>query len=68
VTGVITKPVSGARDEGVGGFFKGLGQGVIGLVTQPTGGVIDFASNTLETVKRFSFKCYSWFILIDINK
>jgi vacuolar protein sorting-associated protein 13A/C len=53
VTGVITKPVSGARDEGVGGFFKGLGAGVIGLVAQPTGGVIDFASNTFESVKRY---------------
>ncbi|XP_059483152.1 intermembrane lipid transfer protein Vps13 isoform X2 [Neocloeon triangulifer] len=52
VTGVITKPVTGARDEGVGGFFKGLGAGMLGLVTQPTGGVIDFASNTLESVKR----------------
>ncbi|XP_065344717.1 intermembrane lipid transfer protein Vps13 isoform X2 [Cloeon dipterum] len=52
VTGVITKPVTGARDEGVGGFFKGLGAGMLGLVTQPTGGVIDFASNTFESVKR----------------
>ena len=27
VTGVVTKPISGARSEGVQGFFKGLGKG-----------------------------------------
>lgn len=53
MTGVITKPITGARDEGVGGFFKGIGGGLLGLVTQPTGGVIDFASNTLDSVKRY---------------
>jgi vacuolar protein sorting-associated protein 13A/C len=52
ITGVVTKPVEGARDEGVGGFFKGVGKGVVGLVTRPAGGVVDFASGTLDTVKR----------------
>jgi vacuolar protein sorting-associated protein 13A/C len=50
--GVITKPAAGARDDGVSGFFKGLRAGMIGLVTQPTGGVLDFASNTFDNVKR----------------
>ena len=27
VTGVATKPYQGARDDGVGGFFKGVGKG-----------------------------------------
>ena len=26
VTGVATKPYQGARDDGVGGFFKGVGK------------------------------------------
>merc|ERR550539_1240306 len=51
-TGVVTKPVEGAMDEGVGGFFKGVGKGVVGLVARPTGGVIDFASGTFDSVKR----------------
>lgn len=52
VSGVFTKPISGAKEEGVEGFFKGVGKGMVGLVTRPTGGVIDFASGSLNAVKR----------------
>ncbi|KAI4459978.1 vacuolar protein sorting-associated protein vps13 [Holotrichia oblita] len=52
ITGVVRKPISGAKEEGVGGFIKGLGKGAVGLVTRPTAGVIDFASSSLDTVKR----------------
>lgn len=52
VTGVATKPIEGAKEEGVGGFFKGVGKGVVGLVARPTGGLIDFASGTFDSVKR----------------
>lgn len=52
MTGVFTKPISGAKEEGVGGFFKGLGKGAVGLVARPTAGVIDFASGSLDAVKR----------------
>lgn len=52
VSGVFTKPISGAKEQGVGGFFKGLGKGAVGLVTRPTAGVIDFASGSLDAVKR----------------
>ncbi|CAG9795097.1 unnamed protein product [Diatraea saccharalis] len=52
VTGVFTKPIEGAREEGVEGFFKGLGKGAVGLVARPTAGVVDFASGSLDAVKR----------------
>ncbi|KAJ8937448.1 hypothetical protein NQ314_011837 [Rhamnusium bicolor] len=52
VTGVFTKPVTGAREQGVEGFFKGLGKGAVGLVTRPVAGVVDFASGSLDVVKR----------------
>ncbi|XP_051160676.1 intermembrane lipid transfer protein Vps13 isoform X3 [Leptopilina boulardi] len=52
VTGVVTKPISGAREEGVEGFFKGFGKGVVGLVTRPTAGVVDFASGSFGAVRR----------------
>merc|ERR550532_2839234 len=52
VTGVFTKPYEGAAKDGVSGFFKGVGKGVAGLVTRPTGGIVDFASGTFDTVKR----------------
>lgn len=47
------KPIAGAKEEGVEGFFKGFGKGVVGLVTRPTAGVIDFASGSLGAVKRY---------------
>lgn len=47
------KPLSGAKEEGVEGFFKGFGKGVVGLVTRPTAGVIDFASGSFGAVKRY---------------
>ena len=33
-------------------IFLGVGKGVAGLVTRPTGGIVDFASGTFDTVKR----------------
>lgn len=40
VTGVFTKPISGAKSDGVEGFFKGLGKGAVGLVARPTAGIV----------------------------
>jgi vacuolar protein sorting-associated protein 13A/C len=54
VSGVITKPISGAKQEGVEGFFKGVGKGVVGLVARPAAGVIDFASDSFGAVKRYA--------------
>lgn len=45
------KPVEGAKQEGAGGFFKGVGKGLVGLVARPVGGVVDCASGTLDAVK-----------------
>lgn len=52
VTGVFTKPFSGAKSDGVEGFFKGLGKGAVGLVARPTAGIVDFASGSFDAVKR----------------
>ncbi|XP_045493787.1 vacuolar protein sorting-associated protein 13 [Colias croceus] len=52
VTGVFTKPFEGAREQGVEGFFRGLGVGAVGLVARPTAGVVDFASGSFDAVKR----------------
>ncbi|BES95651.1 Vacuolar protein [Nesidiocoris tenuis] len=52
VTGVVSKPISGAKEEGVQGFFKGAGKGLVGLVTRPTAGIVDFASGSFNAVKR----------------
>ena len=50
ITGVVTKPVEGARDKGLSGFFHGIGKGVAGLVLQPVSGAVDLASKAVEGV------------------
>lgn len=52
VTGVVTQPISGARNDGFEGFFKGLGKGAVGLIARPTAGLVDFASGSFDAVKR----------------
>lgn len=54
VTGVVTKPVEGAKKEGAAGFFKGVGKGIIGIVARPASGVIDLASNTFEGIQKLA--------------
>lgn len=67
VSGVIMKPISGAKQEGVEGFFKGVGKGVMGLVTRPTAGVIDFASGSFDAVKRYACCLVTKFRLVILN-
>ncbi|NWR61722.1 VP13C protein, partial [Bucorvus abyssinicus] len=52
VTGIITKPVEGAKREGAAGFFKGIGKGLVGVVARPTGGIVDMASSTFQGIQR----------------
>ncbi|KER30707.1 hypothetical protein T265_02944 [Opisthorchis viverrini] len=54
LTGVLVKPVEGAKKEGVEGFFKGFGKGLIGVVTRPVSGVVDFASSSFEGIRRIA--------------
>ncbi|QKD56925.2 uncharacterized protein FOBCDRAFT_186169 [Fusarium oxysporum Fo47] len=35
ITGVVTKPIEGAKAEGTVGLLKGIGKGSLGLVTKP---------------------------------
>lgn len=51
VTGVVSKPLAGARTGGATGFAKGLGLGLVGAVTRPVSGVVDFASSSLDALK-----------------
>lgn len=51
VTGIAAAPIEGAAKEGAGGFFKGLGRGVIGLPTKTAIGLFDLASNVSEGIR-----------------
>jgi len=49
--------MTGAREEGVGGFFKGMGKGAIGLFVRPATGIVDFTSGSFEAVKKLVIDC-----------
>ncbi|KAI9155542.1 Vacuolar protein sorting-associated protein [Paramyrothecium foliicola] len=51
VSGLASKPLEGAEQEGALGFFKGVGKGVLGLATKPAVGVLDMASNVSEGIR-----------------
>jgi vacuolar protein sorting-associated protein 13A/C len=51
VGGLARKPIEGAEQEGIAGFFKGVGKGALGFVTKPAIGVFDLASNVSEGIR-----------------
>ncbi|KAK2119434.1 Vacuolar protein sorting-associated protein 13D [Saguinus oedipus] len=49
LTSVITSTVESVKTEGgVSGFISGLGKGLVGSVTKPKAGALDFASETAQ--------------------
>ncbi|KAF2400738.1 vacuolar protein sorting-associated protein 13 [Trichodelitschia bisporula] len=51
IGGMARHPLQGAEREGVAGFVKGVGKGVLGLATKPAIGAFDLASNMAEGVR-----------------
>ncbi|CAN2388149.1 Vacuolar protein sorting 13 homolog D (S. cerevisiae) [Pristimantis euphronides] len=52
LTSVFSSTVEGVKNEGgVSGFISGLGKGLVGTVTKPVAGALDFASETAQAVR-----------------
>ncbi|KKK20473.1 hypothetical protein ARAM_004467 [Aspergillus rambellii] len=51
IGGLARHPLQGAEKEGIQGFLKGVGKGVLGLATKPAIGAFDLASNLAEGVR-----------------
>ncbi|CAM9140186.1 unnamed protein product [Hapterophycus canaliculatus] len=49
-SGLFKAPVSGAKKGGMGGFFKGLGKGVVGAVVKPVVGVTDSVMSVAQGI------------------
>ena len=49
-TGILTEPYRGAKNDGIKGFAKGTGIGVIGVVVKPIVGVSDAFSHVMESI------------------
>lgn len=54
-TCLVSQLILGARTGGAGGFAKGLSLGLVGIVTRPLSGAVDFASSTLDAVRSLVF-------------
>ncbi|KAF4619053.1 hypothetical protein G7Y89_g14794 [Cudoniella acicularis] len=50
ITGLVTQPVKGAQEGGVGGFFKGFGKGIGGIVCKPAAGAIGLPAYAFKGV------------------
>ncbi|KAJ7562087.1 hypothetical protein O6H91_03G054700 [Diphasiastrum complanatum] len=61
VSGILIKPVSNARENGVIGFIQGLGKAAVGFVMQPISGILDFVSLTVDGVSASCTRCYGIF-------
>ena len=48
---MITSPVEGAQEDGIGGFFLGGLKGLAGLVVKPVSGIFDATTKTFEGIK-----------------
>lgn len=51
IGGLARHPLEGAEKEGATGFVKGVGKGVLGVLTKPAIGAFDLASNVAEGVR-----------------
>ncbi|KAL8152479.1 LOW QUALITY PROTEIN: hypothetical protein V2J09_010239 [Rumex salicifolius] len=56
VTGILTKPLEGAKASGMEGFVQGVGKGIIGAAAQPVSGVLDLLSKTTEGANAMRMK------------
>ncbi|OIT19104.1 hypothetical protein A4A49_43623 [Nicotiana attenuata] len=57
VSGVVTRPVESARQDGLLGFAHGLGRAVVGFVAQPVSGALDFFSLTVDGIGASCSRC-----------
>ena len=49
--GIFTKPYEGAKSSGVSGFFKGVGQGLLGAVTAPVTAVLKIGTSLVQGIE-----------------
>lgn len=61
VSGVVTKPVESARQNGLLGLAHGLGRAFLGFIVQPVSGALDFFSLTVDGIGASCSKCLEVF-------
>ncbi|KAK9266873.1 hypothetical protein L1049_027132 [Liquidambar formosana] len=61
VSGVVTKPVESARENGLLGLAHGLGRAFLGFIVQPVSGALDFFSLTVDGIGASCSRCLEVF-------
>lgn len=61
VSGVLTKPVESAKQNGLLGLAHGLGRAFLGFIVQPVSGALDFFSLTVDGIGASCSKCLEVF-------
>lgn len=51
LSGIFTKPYLGAKEGGVAGLFKGIGQGLLGAVTSPVTAVLKVGTSVVQGIE-----------------
>ena len=57
MSGVVTKPVESARQNGLLGLAHGLGRAFLGFIVQPVSGALDFFSLTVDGIGASCSRC-----------
>lgn len=57
VSGVVTKPMESARQNGLFGLAHGIGRAFLGFFVQPMSGALDFFSLTVDGIGASCSKC-----------
>jgi hypothetical protein len=52
ITGIVTQPWEGAQKEGLGGFTKGFGKGIGGLVAKPSAAAFGILGYTMKGIHK----------------
>ena len=55
VAGIVTKPIEQTKKGGVGGFFKGLGSGLVGAVLAPVNTVLTVGTEVTSGISNSEF-------------
>lgn len=50
MTGLVTKPIQGAKEKGVTGLIEGSARSVLGVVLNPITGIFDAISKAAEGI------------------
>lgn len=61
MSGVVTKPVESARQNGILGLAHGLGRAFLGFIVQPVSGALDFFSLTVDGIGASCSRCLEVF-------